>query len=89
MGEHRRFMTQRATDNRNKSSIRGFTFPEPRNPVMMVAGMRSSGGIFVRTSEPSSVAVADATNRREHAPDLRETVSRPSPIPAVRLATMV
>jgi hypothetical protein len=45
------------------------TFPEPRNPVIIVAGIRSSGGIFVETSEPSLcgvvVAVAAIVNRRE------------------------
>lgn len=29
------------------------TLPEPRKPVMIVAGMRLSGGIMVETSEPS------------------------------------
>lgn len=47
------------------------TFPEPRNPVIMVAGTRLSGGILVETSEPSlcGVVVAEAeaatVNRRE------------------------
>lgn len=31
------------------------TLPEPRKPVMMVAGMRLSGGITVETSSESSV----------------------------------
>ena len=33
------------------------TFPEPKNPVIIVAGIRLSGGIFVDTSELSSCDV--------------------------------
>ena len=43
--------------------------PEPKKPVIMVAGMRLSGGILVETSESSLcgvvVAVADTENRRQ------------------------
>ena len=51
------------------------TFPEPKNPVMMVAGIRSSGGIFVSTSEPSLCVVwaATAENRRRSLWGLEET----------------
>jgi hypothetical protein len=38
--------------------------PEPRKPVMMVAGMRLSGGISVSTPEHSSASAAAAAKRR-------------------------
>jgi hypothetical protein len=44
-------------------------FPEPKKPVIMVAGILSSGGILVVTSEPSLcdvvVAVAATVKLRE------------------------
>jgi len=49
------------------SLFRAQTLPEPRKPVMIVAGMRLSGGMSVSTPEHSSASVveaADATNRR-------------------------
>lgn len=41
--------------------------------------MRSSGGIFVRRSDPSSVAAAEAAKRRACARDRVEIASRPGP----------
>jgi len=49
----------------SKTGFRALTLPEPRKPVMMVAGMRLSGGIIVSTPEHSSVVeAADAANLR-------------------------
>ena len=49
----------------SKTGFRVLTLPEPRKPVMMVAGMRLSGGIIVSTPEHSSVVeAADAANLR-------------------------
>lgn len=51
--------------NRGRSK----TFPDPRNPVIIVAGMRLSGGILVRTSAVSLwVAAADTVNGRTPCP---------------------
>lgn len=33
--------------------MKNLTFPEPKKPVIIVAGIRLSGGICVKTSEPS------------------------------------
>lgn len=46
-----------------------YTFPEPKNPVIIVAGILSSGGILVKTSESSLCGVdvvdAEAVNLQE------------------------
>ena len=39
--------------------------PEPRNPVIIVAGIRLSGGILVVTSESSVCGGADAEAEAE------------------------
>lgn len=48
---------------------KGSTFPEPKNPVIMVAGIRLSGGILVETSEVSpwdvGAAVDETVNLRK------------------------
>ena len=41
------------------------TLPEPRNPVIIVAGIRLSGGILVVTSESSVCVGADAEAEAE------------------------
>lgn len=46
------------TTNRNKLYT---TFPEPRKPVIIVAGIRSSGGIFAETSKEEGASLSAAS----------------------------
>lgn len=53
------------------------TFPEPRKPVITVAGILSSGGSLVETSELSACAgAAAAVNLRENRFDLGISMER-------------